>query len=189
MLLINRCGWEISYLSNVNCKRTCTALVALLVVASACEQKLPAVVERTQPDFTLDFLVGEWSNITDSTAFYEHWEKMDDGFFSGKGFVMRGTDTTFIEELSILRVSDQWLYSARVYGQNSDAAVAFRLAEQTKDGIAFENPTHDYPQRIAYERKSPYALEATISGVTDGASKSRVFAYKRITALDPTLQK
>ena len=178
-----------SYLSPVNRTWIWTALAALLVLATSCTEELPAVVERVQPDFTLDFLIGEWSNITDSSAFYEHWEKVDDGFFSGVGFVMRGADTTFIEELSILRVNNQWLYSARVYGQHSDGAVAFRQTDKSKDGITFENPAHDYPQRIVYERKSPYALEATIAGISDGMAKERVFAFKRITALDPTLQK
>ena len=55
-------------------------------------------------------------------------------------------------------------------------AVAFRLVARGGTSATFENPAHDFPQRIAYARDGD-TLTATISAI-DG-SKPRRWTYRR----------
>ena len=56
------------------------------------------------------------------------------------------------------------------------APVAFRLVRHDAASAIFENPAHDYPQRIVYTREGD-TLTATIS-LIDG-SKARRWVYRR----------
>ena len=56
------------------------------------------------------------------------------------------------------------------------APVAFALVRHDTASATFENPAHDYPQRIVYARDGD-TLTATISAI-DG-SKPRSWSYRR----------
>ena len=55
-------------------------------------------------------------------------------------------------------------------------AVPFRLAAAEGTSVSFENPAHDFPQRIRYERSGD-TLTATLSKL-DG-SEPQVFTFRR----------
>lgn len=160
-------------------KRHLFCIVSTALLLAGCATDLPQVVERPPEPFTLDYLVGNWVSQVDSTVFHEHWTKINEGFYTGKGFVMQSDDTTFIEQLGILQVNGKWLYSAKVAGQNSDAAVSFRVIDLGEEGVTFENLNHDFPQRIRYHREGPNTMDATISGSTDGHDHQVVFPFRR----------
>jgi hypothetical protein len=46
--------------------------------------------------------------------------------------------------------------------------------------VVFENPQHDFPQKIGYQRVSPDALLAWIEG-TDKRETRRIESYRRAT--------
>jgi hypothetical protein len=52
--------------------------------------------------------------------------------------------------------------------------VAFKLTQSTDSSARFENPQHDFPQRIEY-RRTGHALRAEIAGPRQG--KERVIAF------------
>jgi hypothetical protein len=56
------------------------------------------------------------------------------------------------------------------------APVQFRLTARTRTGATFENPAHDFPQRIVY-RRSGDSMVATISAL-DG-SNAMSWTYRR----------
>jgi hypothetical protein len=56
----------------------------------------------------------------------------------------------------------------------------FALAESGPRWVAFENPTHDFPQRIVYERKGD-RLDARIEGEQDGKPISEEWSWRRTT--------
>ena len=83
------------------------------------------------------------------------------------------TRTRFFEFLRITAMRGQIAYIAMPGGASP---TVFPLAKLEEGVVVFENPKHDHPQRIRYE-KSAEGLTATV-GQLDG-SRERVFAFKK----------
>jgi hypothetical protein len=87
---------------------------------------------------------------------------------------MRGTDTTFVEKLS-LRVEAGVLYYVSDVPENKKP-IYFRVTEASPTSLVCENPEHDFPKKIAYHLEGD-GLKATISG--DGKAIDFYFRRKR----------
>ena len=60
------------------------------------------------------------------------------------------------------------------------AATEFRAIDIAEDAITFENSTHDFPQRIVYERRGTDVLAARIEGSIGGKSRVERWDYRRV---------
>ena len=87
------------------------------------------------------------------------------GTMIGTGRTVR--NGTLVEyELVVLREQGtQLAYEAHPSGQPS-AVFLSRMVNQTE--VLFENPQHDFPQRIGYRRDAPDVLHAWIEGTLNG---------------------
>ena len=56
----------------------------------------------------------------------------------------------------------------------------FKLTTSTKTEARFENPNHDFPQRIIYRREGDTLL-GRIEGTSKGTEKSADFPLKRVS--------
>lgn len=144
--------------------------VTLLLVACASV--------TSQHEFAFENLLGEWRIVEGTKTQIELWHASDTGY-RGKGIVLSSSDTTFVEELSIFKRGDKWVYQARVSGQNEDHPVEFVQENQTGSSIAFANYSHDFPQRIVYELISDNEMQAYIEGPRDGEKIRIVMDFKR----------
>jgi len=104
--------------------------------------------------------VGCWQS-EDGLAI-EGWTQDPSGWLFG--YAVNRDETNAVKFFEQMRMDGQRLY---VTGPNDDT-IAFELVE-AETGIVFENPDHDYPQRIAYF-PSPGRLDAEIS-LLDGRQK------------------
>jgi hypothetical protein len=129
-------------------------------------------------EFDFDQLMGRWVMIDGAKTQIETWTNDDFGY-KGRGVVLNKTDTTFIEDLGIQKVEGNWVYMARVFGQNNNQAISFRLENQTEHLVAFANYTHDFPQRIVYEFVDKDYLQVYIEGPRDGEKIRIVMDFKR----------
>ena len=68
-------------------------------------------------------------------------------------------------------------YVAKPSGQ---AEAAFKLVRASATEILFENPQHDFPQRIIYTLKEGGKLTATIEGTKNGKTRRVEFNYQRV---------
>lgn len=129
---------------------------------------------------SLDWLLGHWhrTGLPVGRAGHERWEAAGGGL-AGVGTLQRDGATVFEEKLRIEADGSDVFYVADVPG--NAAPVRFRLAEQSASSVAFENPDHDFPQRIAYRRDGERLL-ASISG--DGREVG--FAFERAEPSDAT---
>ena len=59
-------------------------------------------------------------------------------------------------------------YLATVKGQNDNKPVAFTSTNETENKLIFENPQHDYPQKITYTKGSNNTLTAEVTGRLEG---------------------
>ncbi len=109
------------------------------------------------------WLLGKWERIQEKTdrTTYENWTKIDSTHYKGHGFVMKGTDTLWQEEMFILQNDSGWWLAVKTPGNTEE--VLFQINEVAKNAFTSENPEHDFPKQIKYWREGAQ-LNATIAG-------------------------
>ena len=90
---------------------------------------------------------------------------------------MRGGRTVAWEHLRIAEVAPGRLaYIALPSGQ---AEATFPLASSGEREVVFENPEHDFPQRVIYRLQGDRLL-ASIEGKDEGQARSIEFPFRRV---------
>lgn len=115
---------------------------------------------------------GCWAMRTGPVVIQEQWNAPAGGQMMGISRTIRDGKVVFNEFMRIETRADGVYYTPRI-GTNA-APVDFKLAKQSPTEVVFENPAHDFPQRILY-RKSAEGLFARIEGTKDGKSRSEDF--------------
>lgn len=83
----------------------------------------------------------------------ETWDKENRKTLSGKGISVAKGDSTVLESITLYTNQHQTWYVPVVRDQNKGQEVPFKLVSSTSDLFVFENPEHDFPQRITYHFK------------------------------------
>jgi len=139
----------------------------------ACQNKAEKNFEQLEK---MNWLVGEWENKMPEGVLTETWTKTNDSTFAGKTLFINEKDTLHSEDIVLTQKGETLLYIPTVKGQNDDKPVEFKMTEsKTENEFAFENPKHDYPQKIVYKKVSDTNLVATISGKQQGKPSSESF--------------
>ena len=126
------------------------------------------------------WLIGEWQNTSSEGILTETWEKLNDSTYAGKSFFVMGKYTVSSETIRLEQHGKTLLYIPIVKNQNNEQPVSFALTSSTTKQIVFENPKHDFPQRISYTQTNKSALIAEISGVINGKKKSQSFPMQKV---------
>lgn len=138
---------------------------------------LAVALVAASPAATVDdlgWLAGDWVSEAGERWTEERWTPPRAGLMLGVSRSGRGEELREYEYIRISRGDDGAI--AYIAMPQGGAPVAFRLARHHGNSATFENPAHDYPQRIAYVRDGD-TLTATISAI-DG-SKPRRWTYRR----------
>jgi uncharacterized protein DUF6265 len=122
------------------------------------------------------WLQGCWQMTAGDRVVEEQWMAPRGGVMLSTGRTVRGT--TLVEyEWVLLREKDGTLeYEAHPSGQPSDV---FTARSATDNEVVFENPTHDFPQRVGYRRNGD-SLLAWIEGNAGGKPRRVEFPYRRV---------
>lgn len=139
---------------------------------------LPAIIvlllsttALAQPDVPA-FLEGTWKIENDDM--YERWDKLNDHSMKGFSYKVVNGQMIVSEYLDIKRESDKTIYTAAVLNQNQGKGIEFVLT-RTDSTYTFENPDHDFPRKIVYQKLSDKEISVRISG-----ENREGFAYKMI---------
>jgi hypothetical protein len=156
-------------------RQSSSVVVALLGAwagALAAENPPPSAVRVDQ----LAWLTGCWEASSPGRTVEEHW-------LAPRGETMIGVSRTVRDgrtaeyELVLIRPQDGRLaYQAHPSGQPS---AVFLSRQLTETSVVFENPEHDFPQRIGYQREGD-SLLAWIEGTRDGKTLRVEFPYRRV---------
>jgi len=112
----------------------------------------------------------------------EQWSMVGDSLISGAGVHSGGKGMEITEETALrLNRSATIEYVATVTNQNEQESVVFRLIKAKHHTWVFENPAHDFPQRIVYRQRGKKKMRAHIEGEINGKHAKEVFRYRRIT--------
>lgn len=93
----------------------------------------------------------------------------------GMGRTIRNGKAIFTEFLRISVENGKLTYTARI---GTSGATPFALLKLGDNEVVFENPAHDFPQRIIY-RKEGSGLFARIEGKDQGEPRHENFTYRR----------
>ncbi len=126
------------------------------------------------------WMIGQWQNSSPQGVLSENWKQENDSMFSGESFFVVGKDTLFSEAIQIIQEKDELFYIPTVPDQNNGLPVRFKLTTESDSILVFENPDHDFPQRIKYMRIGKDSIVAEISGQSKGESKAEQFAMTRV---------
>lgn len=166
-------------------KKITYSVFAAALFAVACNETNPSSSPLPKPTVSATFknvqwLSGRWEGVAPGVKFGESWETLNDSVLSGKGFFVVGADTVSSETLRLVAEGENLFYEPTVKNQNDGKAVRFKLTSQTENSLVFENPAHDFPQKISYLLLGPDSLQAEISGVQEGKARSEQFPMHRV---------
>ena len=123
----------------------------------------------------LFWLEGTWvrTNVKPGYSGNEQWIKISPTELQGIGIAMKGLDTVFVEKFRLVIKGNNIFYVADV--PPNKQPVDFKLTEISEKAFTCENPEHDFPKRIRYQ-KEDNTIKATISG--NGKSVDYLFDKK-----------
>jgi hypothetical protein len=147
------------------------AIAALMAGAGgALRAQQPPAISRVA------WLQGCWEAASPQRTIEEHWMAPHGGSMLGMSRTVRG-GRLVAHELVVLREEGHRLaYEAHPSGQ---AGTVFLSTEVTDTLTVFENPEHDFPQRVGYRRVGADSLVAWIDGTAGGEVRRIEFRYRR----------
>lgn len=126
-----------------------------------------------------NWLLGNWQNSSTDGKYHENWEKKNDSTLIGSSYFIVGNDTVSSECISLEERGYEMFYIPIVKNQNDEKPIIFTLTSLNNSQLVFENPNHDFPQKITYSQVTSDSLVAVISGLVKGKEKSQNFPMTR----------
>jgi hypothetical protein len=135
----------------------------------------PAPARPPQDVSQLAWFAGCWQIVRGEQVIEEQWMAPSGGVMLAMSRTVREGRTTAMEFVTLRVVDGRIVYEANPSGQGP---VGFAASFVSADRAVFENPTHDYPRRITYERKGADAISAWID---DGTGSRRIeYPFQRV---------
>ncbi len=126
----------------------------------------------------LAFIGGCWTLVRpNGTKIEETWLAPAGGAMIGMSRSVRDGKLREFEFMRILPAADGKLQYVAIPSGQPEAA--FPVKEIGENAATFENPQHDFPQRILYRLVDKDTLVARIEGSVGGQARSADFPYKR----------
>jgi hypothetical protein len=128
------------------------------------------------------WLQGCWEAASPRHTIDEQWMAPHGGGMLGMSRTVRG-GRLVAHELIVLRELDGGLaYEAHPSGQPATAFLSVTVSDTV---LLFENPAHDFPQRVGYRRIGTDSLLAWIDGNAGGEARRVEFRYARVACGGP----
>lgn len=128
-----------------------TILSLLVVSLYSCQREVPVS--------SLSFLDGTWVEMAGRPV--ERWT-FHEGRLEGEGLIINEGDTTVFERLEILSRKGVLLYTVKL--PQVDSTIVFPLTLSEENSWTFENPKHDFPTSITYQKNSDHELLVSLKG-------------------------
>lgn len=127
----------------------------------------------------LSWLAGCWEmNVAEKNLLInEQWMRPAGGMMIGSGRTVKAGKAIDFEFVRIVEEADGIYYVAKP--RENTEETRFKQIKNLAGEIVFENPTHDFPQRVLYKRDGD-KLTARIEGTKDGKTRGIDFPYVRV---------
>ncbi len=136
-----------------------------------------SIVGFTQRIAAVQWMLGTWKISTPQGTIVEIWQTKDDSTLLGRSvFVKTVGDSITQEKIEFAYRNGDWYYSPTVVNQNGGNPVPFKVIFIRGTEFISENPSHDFPQRIAY-RRIKQNMYASIEGKRNGKYGKQNFDF------------
>ncbi len=126
------------------------------------------------------WLLGNWEKKDSLGTLTETWKVLDDSTFTGQSLYLTAKkDTLHKETMELMQNGDFLIYSSSVKGENNDEATSFQLREEADSLLIFENPKHNYPQKIRYQLNVDKSALITITGTQNGKLSTESYRMQK----------
>lgn len=134
-----------------------------------------AIVQEARPTVDdLAWLTGCWAGGDTSGHFVEHWMKPAGGMMIGMSRTVANDKIREYEFLQIRQEGNGDIYYIAV--PSGQKETWFKLVRFREREVVFENPQHDFPQRIIYRIENDSVLVARV----EGSEQSADFRMKHV---------
>ncbi|MCH8073745.1 MAG: hypothetical protein IIA09_17575 [Proteobacteria bacterium] len=125
----------------------------------------------------LRWMAGCWSQDGQESGSVEQWTAPAGGTMLGMSRVVSGGKTVAFEFLRIVEEEDGWI--GLVASPSGQETARFELVSMSANEVIFENPDHDFPQRVIYHLDSDGDLVGRIEGEVNGTEQAADFPMTR----------
>ncbi len=119
-------------------------------------------------------MAGSWEAPMGNILIEEHWTQPAGGTLFGVNRTIIAGKTKAFEFLRIETRADGIFYVAQPGGR---PPTDFKLTRLEKQEVVFENPEHDFPQRIIYRKEFGGTLHARVEGKQNGKESGTDFYF------------
>lgn len=159
-----------------------TSLVIIIATLFSCNQydaKGNLIKSYDELD-KAKWLLGEWEKKDSLGTLKEMWTTQDDSSFVGQSYYFQNKkDTLHNEQIELVQDGENLIYKATVKGENNDEAIPFQMTKSEDSVLIFENPKHDYPQKIEYKLLKNGNLMATVSGKQNNKNSTENYLMQK----------
>jgi hypothetical protein len=151
--------------------RVTTAFLSAMLVASG--------VTAADDVTALAWMAGCWAAEKGDAGSVEHWLPPAGGTMLGVSRTVKNGQTVEFEFMQ-LRVNSagKLVFIANPSGQKQTTFVASSVGQ---DSVTFENPQHDFPQKVIYRLEPGGRLIGRIEGTRGGTVKGVDFPMRRVS--------
>lgn len=152
--------------------------VILMLLAVACGLPGFALAQSQAPKLKdCEWLLGTWKRESAKSVTLESWRKLSERTFEGEGVRRSKTtgDSVLVESLMLAEMRGEIFYLAKV--AENRLPVAFRLTSLAGSRAVFENPEHDFPQRITYILDAEGSLLVITAGKEGGQGEAKQIEF------------
>ena len=145
--------------------------------AAALSLCLEATAQPQDPTWAVAWMTGCWAAEGKEFGTGEAWLTPAGGSMLGVGRTVRAGKTVDFEFMQI-RVGHEGklVFIALPAGKTETTFVASVVGPE---GVVFENPSHDFPQKVSYRKTGAETIVARIEGVRDGVVRGINFPMRR----------
>lgn len=144
-------------------------LAAAVGVAVASLEAAPEPLPR--------WMTGCWAGTVGTSRVHERWMTADAATMIGVSHTVKDGRLAAFEFLRIVVRPDAVVYLAQPGGRSP---TEFRATAQADGAIVFENPAHDFPKRIGYDRTGLTGLTAWIDGGASATGARTTYPLTRV---------
>lgn len=128
-----------------------------------------------------NWMLGEWEKTDSLGTLREIWERLDDSTFVGLSYYIQNKkDTLHNEQVELMQNGEHLIYSATIKGENNNSPIPFQMTKDEDSLLVFENPKHEYPQKIQYKLMKNGSLVATVSGKQNGKNSAENYPMNKV---------
>lgn len=130
----------------------------------------------------LAWLQGCWEMREGDRLVEERWMPPRAGSMLGVGRTTRGSKLVEHEYIVLTERDGRLAYEAHPSGQ---AAATFMSRPVSGREVVFEDPAHDFPQRVGYKSTGPGQMLAWVEGTSGGKTRRIEFPYRLVNCVAP----